>query len=65
MIWIAPTERDCVAATLEKRLWDSAEPSLRLNYKLNLQIHPPHAGRATCCCRVCCWVRWNSNRTEP
>lgn len=25
----------------------------------------PSAGRAICCCRVCCRGRWNSQRTEP
>lgn len=38
MIWIAPTEKDSAAASLEKRLWDSAAPSLRFIYKLHLQI---------------------------
>jgi type I restriction enzyme M protein len=25
MIWIAPTEKDTVSITLEKRLWDTAD----------------------------------------
>ena len=36
MIWIAPTEKDTAAATLEKRLWDSAD-QFRANSGLKAQ----------------------------
>ena len=36
MIWIAPTEKDTAAATLEKRLWDSAD-QFRANSGLRSQ----------------------------
>ena len=26
MLWIAPSEKDTATATLEKRLWDAADP---------------------------------------
>jgi len=36
MLWIAPSEKDTAAATLEKRLWDSADP-FRANSGLKAQ----------------------------
>ena len=36
MIWIAPSEKDAAAATLEKRLWDAAD-QLRANSGLKAQ----------------------------
>lgn len=36
MLWIAPSEKDTAAATLEKRLWDSAD-QFRANSGLKAQ----------------------------
>jgi len=51
MDWIAPSWKDSATDTLEKRLWDAA---YQFRANSGLSKSKTSAGRATCCCRVCC-----------